>query len=86
MYAAGECACVSVHGANRLGTNSLLDLVVFGKYAGLKAAEYAQGTDYPPLPDDPTGFAQAQFERIRQADGSENAVRHRHRDEEGHVR
>jgi succinate dehydrogenase / fumarate reductase, flavoprotein subunit len=34
LYAAGECACVSVHGANRLGTNSLLDLVVFGKYAG----------------------------------------------------
>src|SRR3990170_1404000 len=41
LYAAGECACVSVHGANRLGTNSLLDLVVFGKHAGLKAAGYA---------------------------------------------
>ena len=36
LYAAGECACVSVHGANRLGTNSLLDLVVFGKHAGLQ--------------------------------------------------
>ena len=72
LYAAGECACVSVHGANRLGTNSLLDLVVFGKYSGLKAAEYALGTEYPPLPEDPAGFAQAQFERIRQADGSEN--------------
>jgi succinate dehydrogenase / fumarate reductase flavoprotein subunit len=35
LFAAGECACVSVHGANRLGTNSLLDLVVFGKHAGL---------------------------------------------------
>ncbi len=35
LYAAGECACVSVHGANRLGTNSLLDLVVFGRSAGL---------------------------------------------------
>ena len=43
LYAAGEVACVSVHGANRLGTNSLLDLVVFGKYAGLRAAEYAKG-------------------------------------------
>jgi succinate dehydrogenase / fumarate reductase, flavoprotein subunit len=42
LYAAGEVACVSVHGANRLGTNSLLDLVVFGKHAGLKAAEYAK--------------------------------------------
>ena len=43
LYAAGECACVSVHGANRLGTNSLLDLIVFGKHAGLRAAEYRQG-------------------------------------------
>ena len=46
LYAAGECACVSVHGANRLGTNSLLDLVVFGKHAGLKAAEYAKQAEY----------------------------------------
>ncbi|MEZ0397307.1 MAG: FAD-binding protein [Anaerolineales bacterium] len=73
LYAAGECACVSVHGANRLGTNSLLDLVVFGKYAGLRAAEYAKGADFPPLPDDPAGFARAQFERIRSASGTENA-------------
>ncbi len=73
LYAAGECACVSVHGANRLGTNSLLDLVVFGKYAGLRAAEYAKGADFPSLPDDPAGFARAQFEHIRNADGSENA-------------
>jgi succinate dehydrogenase / fumarate reductase flavoprotein subunit len=73
LYAAGECACVSVHGANRLGTNSLLDLVVFGKHAGLKAAEFACGVEYAPLPEDPAGFARRQFERIRQADGSENA-------------
>ncbi|MCS7010104.1 MAG: FAD-binding protein [Anaerolineales bacterium] len=73
LYAAGECACVSVHGANRLGTNSLLDLVVFGKYAGLRAAEYAKGVDFTPLPADPAGFAREQFERIRNADGSENA-------------
>ena len=46
LYAAGECACVSVHGANRLGTNSLLDLIVFGKHAGLRAAEYAKTADY----------------------------------------
>lgn len=73
LYAAGECACVSVHGANRLGTNSLLDLVVFGKYAGLRAAEYAKGADFVPLPDDPAGPARAEFERIRNADGTENA-------------
>jgi succinate dehydrogenase / fumarate reductase flavoprotein subunit len=52
LYAAGECACVSVHGANRLGTNSLLDLVVFGKYAGLKAAEYVKNADWQELPAD----------------------------------
>jgi succinate dehydrogenase / fumarate reductase, flavoprotein subunit len=49
LYAAGECACVSVHGGNRLGTNSLLDLVVFGKYAGLKAAEYANQAEFEML-------------------------------------
>ncbi|MGI8590879.1 MAG: succinate dehydrogenase flavoprotein subunit [Nakamurella sp.] len=46
MYAAGECACVSVHGSNRLGTNSLLDINVFGKRAGIAAAEYANSTDF----------------------------------------
>ncbi len=45
FYAAGECACVSVHGANRLGGNSLLDTVVFGKIAGKKASEYVNGSD-----------------------------------------
>ena len=45
LYAAGECACVSVHGANRLGTNSLVDLVVFGRRAGTSLAEYAGGAD-----------------------------------------
>ena len=46
MYAAGECACVSVHGSNRLGTNSLLDINVFGKRAGIAAAEYANSTEF----------------------------------------
>jgi len=73
LYAAGECACVSIHGANRLGTNSLLDLVVFGKHAGLQAAEFVKSASYQSLPDDPTEFARAQFDRIRQADGKENA-------------
>lgn len=47
LYAAGECACVSVHGANRLGTNSLLDLVVFGRRAGKHIAGYARGVEHP---------------------------------------
>ena len=53
LYAAGECACVSVHGANRLGTNSLLDLVVFGRRAGVSAAADAREADLPELPADP---------------------------------
>ncbi|GAB4445570.1 MAG: succinate dehydrogenase flavoprotein subunit [Anaerolineales bacterium] len=72
LYAAGECACVSVHGANRLGTNSLLDIVVFGKHAGLRAAEYAKGADFTPLPADPEGFARQQLEGFRKAQGTEN--------------
>jgi len=54
LYAAGECACVSVHGANRLGTNSLLDLVVFGRRAGADAARYAEGSALADVPDRPT--------------------------------
>jgi succinate dehydrogenase / fumarate reductase flavoprotein subunit len=53
LYAAGECACVSVHGANRLGTNSLLDIVVFGRRGGRDMARYASKTDLPPLPPRP---------------------------------
>ena len=52
FYAAGECACVSVHGANRLGTNSLLDIVVFGRRGGIEMAEYATRTSLPQIPDD----------------------------------
>ena len=73
LYAAGECACVSVHGANRLGTNSLLDLVVFGKHAGLRAAEFAKQADYQPLPADPTAEAVAQLDALRHGSGEQNA-------------
>ena len=73
LYAAGECACVSVHGANRLGTNSLLDLVVFGKHAGIKAAEYARGVDYAPLPDESEGEARRQFATLKNGSGKQNA-------------
>jgi succinate dehydrogenase / fumarate reductase flavoprotein subunit len=71
LYAAGECACVSVHGANRLGTNSLLDLIVFGKHSGLKAAEYANGASYQPLPADPTENTCQQLDTIRNCNGEE---------------
>src|SRR5512142_1786062 len=60
LYAAGECACVSVHGANRLGCNSLLDIIVFGKHSGQRAAEFARQAELPPLPEDPTAVARAQ--------------------------
>jgi succinate dehydrogenase / fumarate reductase flavoprotein subunit len=73
LYAAGECACVSVHGANRLGTNSLLDLVVFGKHAGLKAAEYANGVDFEKLPADAEAAAWSQFDALKNGSGKENA-------------
>ncbi|MEX0743306.1 MAG: succinate dehydrogenase flavoprotein subunit [Actinomycetota bacterium] len=52
MYAAGECACVSVHGANRLGTNSLLDIVVFGRRGGKHMAGFAEDADLPELPEE----------------------------------
>jgi succinate dehydrogenase / fumarate reductase flavoprotein subunit len=51
LYAAGECACVSVHGANRLGGNSLLETIVFGRRAGIRAAAYVQDTDHQPTSD-----------------------------------
>jgi succinate dehydrogenase / fumarate reductase flavoprotein subunit len=73
LYAAGECACVSVHGANRLGTNSLLDIVVFGKHAGLKAAEYARGSDFSNLPGDTQAAARSQFDALKNGSGKENA-------------
>ncbi|MCJ7657595.1 MAG: FAD-dependent oxidoreductase [Anaerolineales bacterium] len=74
LYAAGEVGCVSVHGANRLGTNSLLDLLVIGKYAGLKAAEFSNGASFNPLPADPTDFIRQQFDALLNNDGTERAA------------
>jgi succinate dehydrogenase / fumarate reductase flavoprotein subunit len=74
FYAAGEAACVSVHGGNRLGTNSLLDIVVFGKEAGVKAAEYANGSEFKPLDKDPTAFTREQVDRLHNNSGGEKAV------------
>ena len=73
LYAAGECACVSVHGGNRLGCNSLLDIIVFGKHAGLKAAEYAKNADFEKLPDDAEAGSRSAFEALRNGSGKENA-------------
>jgi succinate dehydrogenase / fumarate reductase, flavoprotein subunit len=71
LYAAGECACVSVHGSNRLGTNSLLDINVFGKRAGRYSVEYANSAKFVPLPDDPAKEVREMIERARSADGGE---------------
>ncbi len=72
LFAAGECACVSVHGGNRLGTNSLLDLVVFGKHAGLKAAEYANQAGFEKLPENAEADSRSRFETLRLGSGKEN--------------
>ncbi len=72
LYAAGEVACVSVHGANRLGTNSLVDLVVFGKRGGIRMAEYAKQASFRPINRDAAAKeGAAQLERIRNSNGTE---------------
>ena len=71
LYAAGECACVSVHGSNRLGTNSLLDINVFGKRAGKNAVEYAKTAEWVPLPDDPAAGVRRILDQVRGGDGTE---------------
>lgn len=74
LYAAGEVACVSVHGANRLGTNSLLDINVFGRRAGIAAAEYSQKADYVELPDNPAELVLGQVEALRSSTGTERVA------------
>ncbi|MGW5457245.1 succinate dehydrogenase flavoprotein subunit [Streptomyces sp. NPDC003996] len=74
LYAAGEVACVSVHGANRLGTNSLLDINVFGRRAGIAAAEYAHTAEYVELPENPESLVVEQIERLRNSTGNERVA------------
>ncbi len=74
LYAAGEVACVSVHGANRLGTNSLLDINVFGRRAGVYAAEYAATVDFEELPETPEQYVVDQIQMLRDAGGSERVA------------
>lgn len=72
LYAVGECACVSVHGANRLGSNSLLDLVVFGKAAGEKmASEIAQSKAHKALPSDAADKSLARIARMENTQNTE---------------
>jgi succinate dehydrogenase / fumarate reductase flavoprotein subunit len=73
FYAAGECACVSVHGANRLGTNSLLDILVFGKYSGLRAAAFANDSDFHRLPPEADEEVRRQLDALRHGRGKETA-------------
>ncbi|WP_067886071.1 succinate dehydrogenase flavoprotein subunit [Nocardia vaccinii] len=74
LYAAGECACVSVHGSNRLGTNSLLDINVFGRRAGIAAAEYAQRHDFVELPSEPATMVQNWLANLLSEHGDERVA------------
>jgi succinate dehydrogenase / fumarate reductase flavoprotein subunit len=69
LYAAGEAACVSVHGANRLGTNSLVDLVVYGRRAGRHVAEYVKGADMPSLPEGADAHAREKIAKLKKEKG-----------------
>ncbi|MET9029833.1 succinate dehydrogenase flavoprotein subunit [Nocardia sp. NPDC004168] len=74
LYAAGECACVSVHGANRLGTNSLLDINVFGRRAGIAAAEHAQRSEFVELPENPAQMVQDWLTQLLSEHGDERVA------------
>ena len=73
LYAVGECSCVSVHGANRLGTNSLLDLLVFGRAAGNHIVEYNNTTTFKELPPDAADKTLARIARLDNATDGEYA-------------
>jgi succinate dehydrogenase / fumarate reductase flavoprotein subunit len=75
FYAAGEVACVSVHGANRLGTNSLVDLIVFGRRAGKHMAKFIAENDHTPLPPEHEEHSRALVDRLYSSTGNESAAR-----------
>ena len=75
LYAAGECACVSVHGANRLGTNSLIDILVFGRRAGRSMAEDVAGQGLPDITSDAAEPVRAELEALRGRDSGESPAR-----------
>jgi succinate dehydrogenase / fumarate reductase, flavoprotein subunit len=74
LFAAGEAACVSVHGANRLGTNSLLDINVFGRRGGVSAARYASSAEWVELPADPAQDVEALLQLLRDGGGTESVA------------
>lgn len=74
FYAAGEVACVSVHGANRLGTNSLVDILVFGRRGARHAAKFIKENDWAPLGEKPDARARDLIRRTRGAEGKERAA------------
>jgi succinate dehydrogenase / fumarate reductase flavoprotein subunit len=74
LYAAGEAACVSLHGANRLGTNSLGDLVVFGRRAGLAAAKFAKENDFYDLLPEDREPAREQIAQLKTSQGKESVA------------
>ena len=71
LYSAGECACVSVHGANRLGTNSLLDIIVFGRRGGKAITRFLENADLPPAPMDADAPSLERITRLLSSDGTE---------------
>ncbi len=74
LYAAGEVACASVHGANRLGTNSLVDIVVFGRRAGKHMVTYLQGSEFGRITSEPDGFVMGEIDRLKNGPGRENVA------------
>ncbi len=71
LFAVGECACVSVHGANRLGCNSLIDLVVFGRRTGASVVEHVKEKDYPPLPPQAESIVDNKISGLLESKGNE---------------
>ena len=78
LFAAGECACISVHGANRLGTNSLLDAALFGQKAAVATIEYLKKADFHPFPEEVMIEAVTRVKWVREANGRESAPKLRH--------
>jgi succinate dehydrogenase / fumarate reductase flavoprotein subunit len=78
LFAAGECACISIHGANRLGTNSLLDAALFGNKAAVAAMEFLKRAEFQPFPGEVLKESTERVKRIGEANGSESAPMLRH--------
>ncbi len=74
LYAIGECACVSVHGANRLGGNSLIELLVFGKFCGISAREYAKYVDHLPISHEENEIGRVYIEELINREGKEKVA------------